>query len=101
MLGAGFLEKVYERALVIELENIGFRCNSQLSVPVTYKSRIVGEYFADIIVENKIILELKAQENIRPEHTAQLINYLKATGMKIGLLINFTHPKAEIKRFVL
>jgi len=100
-LGAGFLEKVYERALVIELENIGLRCNSQLSVPVTYKSRIVGEYFADIIVENKIILELKAQENIRPEHTAQLINYLKATAMKIGLLINFTHPKAEIKRFVL
>ncbi len=100
-LGAGFLEKVYERALVIELESIGLRCNSQLSVPVTYKSRVVGEYFADIIVENKIILELKAQENIRPEHTAQLINYLKATGMKIGLLINFTHPKAEIKRFVL
>ena len=100
-LGVGFLEKVYERALVIELENIDLNCNSQLSVPVTYKNCIVGEYFADIIVENIIILELKARENIRPEHTAQLINYLKATGMKIGLLISSTHPKVEIKRFVL
>lgn len=100
-LGSGFLEKVYERALLLELRNAGLECKEQKLIQVNYKGVAVGEYFADIVVENKVILELKALENIRSEHAAQLINYLKATGMKIGLLINFTHPKAEIKRFVL
>ena len=100
-LGAGFLEKVYERALMIELESAGLNYETQKSINVNYKGRFVGEYFADILIENKIILEIKAQRSIRPEHEAQLINYLKATKLKLGFLINFTHPKAEIKRFVL
>ena len=100
-LGSGFLEKVYEKALMIELEYNGLVCENQFPIAVKYKSQSIGDYFADIIVENKIILEIKAQENIRPEHKAQLLNYLKATEMKIGLLINFTHPKAQIERFVL
>ena len=100
-LGAGFLEKVYERALMIELESAGLNYETQKSINVNYKGRFVGEYFADILIENKIILEIKAQRSIRPEHEAQLINYLKATKLKLGFLINFTHPKAEIKRFVI
>ena len=100
-LGAGFLEKVYERALMIELESAGLNYETQKSINVNYKGRVVGEYFADILIENKIILEIKAQRSIRPEHEAQLINYLKATKLKLGFLINFTHPKAEIKRFVI
>lgn len=100
-LGSGFLEKVYEKALMIELKHNGLICENQFPIAVKYKSQPIGDYFADIIVENKIILEIKAQENIRPEHKAQLLNYLKATEMKIGLLINFTHPKAQIERFVL
>ena len=100
-LGAGFLEKVYERALMIELESAGLNYETQKSINVNYKGRVVGEYFADILIKNKIILEIKAQRSIRPEHEAQLINYLKATKLKLGFLINFTHPKAEIKRFVL
>jgi len=67
---------------------------------VSYKDEVVGEYFADIVVEDKVIIELKAVEQLAGIHEAQLLNYLKATGCKIGLLINFTHPKAEIKRFV-
>lgn len=100
-LGAGFLEKVYERALLIELESYGLNCKTQFPIPVTYKGNNIGNFVADIVIENKVILELKAQQHIRSEHTAQLINYLKATDMKMGLLINFTHPKAEIERFVL
>jgi GxxExxY protein len=99
-LGAGFLEKVYERALMIELESSGLGCKTQSPIGVNYKGILVGEYFADILVENRIILEIKAQQSIKTEHTAQLINYLKATDLKLGFLINFTHPKAEIKRFV-
>ena len=99
-LGAGFLEKVYERALMIELRNKGLKCESQFPVTVNYKGYVIGDYIVDVLVENKIILEIKAQENIRPEHKAQILNYLKATEIKIGLLINFTHPKAIIERFV-
>ncbi len=64
------------------------------------KGELVGDYFADIVVEDRIILELKSIEKLQPVHEAQLLNYLKATGMQVGLLINFTHPKAEIKRMV-
>jgi GxxExxY protein len=70
-------------------------------VKVEYKGEIVGEYFADIVIEDRIILELKAVESLQKIHEAQLLNYLKATDYKIGLLINFTHPKAEIKRFLM
>ena len=100
ILGHGFLEKVYENALVIELQDRGLKAESQVPISVQYKKREVGEYFADIVVENKVILELKAIDSLQKIHEAQLLNYLKATGYKIGLLVNFTHPKAEIKRFV-
>jgi GxxExxY protein len=100
-LGAGFLEKVYENALVIELRGRGLRADSQVPVAVHYKGKPVGEYFADIVVEDQVILELKAVESLQKVHEAQILNYLRATGYKIGLLVNFTHPKAVIKRFVL
>ncbi len=100
VLGAGFLEKVYEKALIIELLVRGLRAESQLPIKVSYKNEVVGEYFADIVVEGQVIIELKAVDQLQKIHEAQLLNYLKATSYKIGLLINFTHPKAEIKRFV-
>ena len=100
VLGAGFLEKVYEKALLVELRQRGLKTESQTPITVRYKDEVVGEYFADIVVEGQVILELKAVEQLQKIHEAQLLNYLKATEYKIGLLINFTHPKAEIKRFV-
>ena len=100
-LGAGFLEKVYENALLIELRNNGLEAEAQVPVKVRYKGHEIGEYFADVVVNNQIILELKAIESLQKIHEAQLLNYLKATGYRIGLLINFTYPKAQIKRFVL
>lgn len=100
ILGSGFLEKVYEKALIIELLVRGLRAESQVPINVSYKNEVVGEYFADIVVEGQVIIELKAVDQLQKIHEAQLLNYLKATGYKMGLLINFTHPKAEIKRFV-
>ena len=100
VLGAGFLEKVYEKALIIELLVRGLRAESQVPIEVIYKGEVVGEYFADIVVEGQVIIELKAVEQLQKIHEAQLLNYLKATGYKMGLLVNFTHPKAEIKRFI-
>jgi len=100
-LGPGFLEKVYENALMIELKSRGLKAESQVPVKVYYKDKTVGEYVADIIVENKIIVELKTVEKIEKIHEAQLLNYLKATGLQVGLLVNFKHSKAGIKRFVL
>jgi len=100
-LGAGFLEKVYENALLLELEERGLKAEAQVAISVNYKGREVGEYYADIIVEEKVILELKAVDSLQKVHEAQLLNYLKATGYKVGLLINFRHPKAEIKRLIL
>jgi len=100
-LGAGFLEKVYENALMIELQKRGLEAESQVPIKVYYKEEAVGEYFADILVQDKVILELKAVENLSKLHEAQILNYLKATGIQVGLLVNFKHPKAEIKRMVL
>ncbi len=100
-LGAGFLEKVYEKALLVELLDRGLKAENQVPIKVDYKGREVGEYYADIVVENQVILEIKAIESLQKIHEAQLLNYLKATGYKIGLLVNFKHPKAEVKRFVL
>lgn len=98
-LGSGFLEKVYENALLIELRERGLTSESQVPIKVRYKGKNVGEYFIDILVENQVIIELKAVESLSKIHEAQLLNYLKATGFKIGLLVNFTHPQAEIKRY--
>jgi len=101
VLGPGFLEKVYENALLVELKNQGINAQNQVPIKVSYKGTLVGDYCAEMIVENMILMELKAVENLEKIHEAQLLNYLKATGYKIGLLVNFTHPKAVIKRFVL
>ncbi len=101
VLGAGFLEKVYENALVIELHERGLKADSQVPLKVHYKGKVVGEYVVDIMVEDQVILELKSVDKLQKIHEAQLLNYLKATGMKVGLLINFKYPKADIKRFVL
>ena len=100
VLGHGFLEKVYERALLKELKTRGLKAQAQVPIEVGYKGEIVGEYYADIVVEDKVIIELKAQENLNKAYDAQLLNYLKATGIKVGLLANFTYPKATVKRFV-
>lgn len=96
-LGFGFLEKVYENALLIELTNNGLRVNRQKPINVYYEEKLVGEYFADLIVEEKIIIELKAAEALIEEHELQLINYLKATDIEVGLLLNFG-KKPEIRR---
>ncbi len=96
-LGYGFLEKVYENALKIELELNGLSVEKQKQIKVYYRKAQVGDYFADIIVEENVIIELKAEEALREEHEAQLINYLKATDIEIGLLLNFG-KKPEIRR---
>ena len=96
-LGYGFLEKVYEKALIIELKKSGLKVTSQLPIKVYYEGEIVGDYYADIVVENKIILELKTVKHLLPIHEAQLVNYLKATGMEVGLLLNFGE-KPQVKR---
>jgi GxxExxY protein len=101
ILGSGFLEKVYENALLIELKTRGLKAESQVPVKVFYKEKTVGEYIVDILVEKKVIVELKTVEKFDKVHEAQLMNYLKASGIQIGLLVNFKHPKAEIKRMVL
>jgi len=96
-LGYGFLEKVYENALKIELENSGLIVEKQLPISVFYSEKIVGEYFADLVIEKKVVVELKAAESLCEEHEIQLINYLKATQYEIGLLLNFG-KKPEIRR---
>ena len=101
VLGYGFLEKVYEKALMIELRSRGLRVENQHPLKVRYKEQIVGEYFADLLVEAQVIVEIKAATNLLKVHQAQLLNYLRATGVPVGLLVNFTRNKAEIKRMVL
>jgi len=101
VLGHGFLEKVYEKALMIELNSRGLSVGNQVPLKVIYKEKIVGEYFADLLVEGSVIVEIKAVRHLLKEHQAQLLNYLKATGIQVGLLVNFTRNKAEIKRMVL
>ncbi len=101
VLGPGFLEKVYENALLIELRARGYKAESQVPIKVYYKENVVGEYFADIFVEGKVIVELKAVEKLEKPHEAQLLNYLKGTGIQVGILVNMKYPKAEIKRMVL
>ena len=100
-LGAGFLEKVYERALLVELRIRGIKATGQTSLSVSYKGHTVGEYFVDILVEDVLVLELKCVERLANEHMAQCLNYLRASGRTICLLINFQKPKVEWKRIVL
>ena len=98
-LGYGFSEKVYENALVLELRKLGLKVEQQKRIPVYYDGQVVGEYFADIVVNGIVIIELKAVRQLLKEHEAQLLNYLKATTIEVGLLLNFG-PKAEFKRKV-
>ncbi len=97
-LGCGFLEKVYERALLQELRSRGLNATAQVSFRVIYKGCVVGDYFADILVENQIVVELKCVENFAPEHFAQCINYLKASNLTLALMLNFQHPNLAWKR---
>jgi len=96
-LGYGFLEKVYANALKIELEKRGLKVDQEFEIKVFYDGQVVGEYFADLIVANVVIVEIKAAKSLAQEHEAQLLNYLKATPYEVGLLINFG-PKPEQKR---
>ena len=98
-LGAGFLESVYEKAFAIALQDKGLRVKCQHPIHFRFRQRIVGEFYADLFVDEKVIIELKVAKAIAPEHQAQTINYLKATGIEVGLLINFGNPKLEYKRF--
>jgi len=98
-LGFGFAEKVYENALVVELESLGLATEQQARVQVFYGDHQVGDYFADLMVEGKVIVELKAVRELDPEHEVQLVNYLRATRLEVGLLLNFAR-KLEFKRKV-
>jgi GxxExxY protein len=97
-LGCGFLEKVYERALLQEIRIRGFTAKAQATFRISYKGCVVGEYVADLLVEDQIIVELKCVQNFSPEHLAQCINYLKASDLKLALMLNFQHPKLAWKR---
>lgn len=99
-LGAGFLEKVYQNALAIELKDADIRFVQECPLNVLYRGSVVGEYFPDFIVDGKVIVELKAIEMLSKPHEVQLVNYLKATGLKIGLLINFGRS-VVVKRRIL
>ena len=98
-LGYGFLEKVYQNSLYIELISRGFEVEAQKQIDVYYKDAIVGKYFADLIVNNLVVIEIKAAEALAPAHECQLINYLKATEIEVGLLFNFG-PEPTFKRKV-
>lgn len=99
-LGHGFLEKVYENAFMIELIKMGLNAEQQKKIEVFYDGKRVGEYYADILVNDLIILELKAADAIAPEHEAQIINYLKATKIEVGLLFNFGSKPQFIRRIL-
>ena len=96
-LGYGFLEKIYESAMKIEFRKENIPAVSQSPIKVSYDNEIIGEYYADLLVDNKVIVEIKAAKNLSDEHEAQLLNYLKATNIEVGLLLNFG-PKPDIKR---
>lgn len=96
-LGYGFLENIYAKALMIELKKRGLNVQGQLPIHVYYDDQLIGEYFADIVVNELVILEIKAAKALIAEHEAQLLNYLKATPYEVGLLLNFG-PKPETKR---
>ncbi|MCZ7357382.1 MAG: GxxExxY protein [Candidatus Methanoperedens sp.] len=100
ILGAGFLEKVYENALSVELNLKGLKTFPQAPLKVYYKNELVGDYIADILVEDEILVELKTVKEFDDIHIAQCLNYLRITGLKLCLLINFSKPRVEIKRIV-
>ncbi|MCY3691267.1 MAG: GxxExxY protein [Chloroflexota bacterium] len=98
-LGPGFLESVYEKAMVIALSDAGVPVQQQAGIDVFFRSKLVGEFYADLLVDGKVIVELKAVPSaLAPMHEAQLINYLNATGIPVGLLLNFGNPKLQYRR---
>ena len=99
-LGYGFLEKVYENAMMILLEKEGIHAEQQVPISVYFEGEIVGEYFADILVDDKIVLELKVSDNIADSHRAQMLNYLKAIDLTLGIIVNFGRKKLEYERIV-
>ena len=100
-LGAGFLEKVYANALSLELRQSGLVCAQEVAFKVKYKDVVVGDYSADLVVEKRVLVELKACTGLDSVHEAQILNYLKASGIHVGLLMNFSKPRLEYRRFVL
>jgi len=100
-LGAGFLEKVYANALSVELRQMGLVCAQEVPFKVQYKNVVVGDYSADLVVEKRVLLELKACTGLDSVNEAQILNYLKASGIRVGLLMNFGKPRLEYRRFVL
>ncbi|WP_428624173.1 GxxExxY protein [Sedimenticola sp.] len=99
-LGCGFLEKVYERSLQVELNHRGMAVEQQIGLPVFYKGKQVGDFVADLMVEKRILVELKCVDALGDIHTAQCINYLKASGLKVCLLVNFQRPRIQWKKLV-
>lgn len=99
-LGHGFLEKVYENSMMVKFRKEGVKAEQQKTVTVYYEGEVVGDYLADILVEDKIILELKTAEQIHEAHKAQVLNYLKCTGLKLGIIINFGKNQLEYARLV-
>ena len=97
-LGAGFLEKVYENALTLELRKAGLAVEQQHGLTVLYGGTVVGEYLVDLLIEQALLVELKAVKALDQAHHAQCINYLKASGLRLGLLLNFGTPRLEIRR---
>lgn len=100
-LGYGFLESVYQNAMFQELSHRELSVSTEVPVQITYKGKRVGQHRLDLVVENKVILELKAQPTLPKSAEPQLINYLRASRLSLGLLINFKYPKADVKRIVL
>ena len=99
VLGAGFMEKVYENAMLIELQKAGLHAQQQAPIAVHYDGKQVGEYYADLLIENRLICELKTGQAIAPEHELQLVNYLAATGLDTGLLLNFGSSVTVKRKF--
>jgi GxxExxY protein len=97
-LGSGFLESVYEKALLVALRQKGLNAVCQFPLNVKFRNVIVGEFYVDVLVDGKVLIELKAVNRTLSEHKAQTINYLKATGIEVGLLVNFGNPKLEYFR---
>ena len=97
-LGPGFLEAIYEAAMVLELESRGHKVENQVRVPVCYRKQQIGEHFLDLLVDEKVILELKAVKEIAPIHQQQALSYLKATGLELAIVINFGTPSVKYKR---
>ena len=97
-LGSGFLESVYEKAMMVALDAQGVTVQAQAPINVYFREQVVGAFFADLLVEDQVIVELKAVKTLAAEHQAQVINYLQATGIEVGLLLNFGRPRLEYKR---